>query len=222
MSWRVALLTVPAIVLVAVMNAGERLSSPTIDLPAFVLVFAGGVSLAQAYERSLDMRSSSAASGLSLPGLRSGRRSHLRSSSQSDSCSLPLAGDIRDASFASRVAVWSCRLCFVVGLGARQTVLSGYPLLPVGDSGCAGRLAGALGRPRELPRVGQLLGAVTGPFPRGSGRLAGLDSWLDLEHRGNGSVWPALMLATWLPYCPSPIEAAVTGRNDGNVQALRR
>ena len=56
MSWRVALLAVPAIVIVPGMNAAERLSSPAIDLPVFVLVIAAGISLAQAYERSLDMR----------------------------------------------------------------------------------------------------------------------------------------------------------------------
>lgn len=131
-SWRVALLTVPAIVLVAVMNAGESLSSPTIDLPAFVLVFAGGVSLAQAYERSLDMRFVIGGIGALATGVA------IRP--QVAPALVVAIGLVLFAAHRQRprrlIRIATCSLVLplmlVVGLAARQTILSGYPLFPSG------------------------------------------------------------------------------------------
>jgi hypothetical protein len=194
MSWRVAVFTVPAIVLVPIMNAGQHLTSPSIDLPAFVLVIAAGISLAQAYERSLDMRYviggiAALATGVAIrpqvaPALVAAIGLVLLSAHRRHRQSL--------VSIAMSALVLP--LVLVIGLAARQTILSGYPLFP----------SGLLAAPvdwRVPPDVLSNYRAWVSSWARSPGRspeeVGAWWTWIrgwSSRTVANGSVWPALML----------------------------
>jgi hypothetical protein len=132
MSWRLALLAVPAIVIVVASGSTYFISSPGLDLPLFVFVIAAGISLAQAFERSLDMR-------FVLGGVAA-----LATGAASRPQAVPaLVAAIGVVLFTARrrqepnllsmaVGVAALPVVLAIGLAGRQTILSGYPLWPSG------------------------------------------------------------------------------------------
>lgn len=133
-----ALLLVPATLVSVGADTGSRLSSPSIDLPAFVLVAAASLYLAAWVERGrepVDALTTTALLALAtatrplfvVPTLIAGGYLVVAST----------RGSVATAAAAVRstALVWTMPLAVLLGSAGRQAVLSGYPLFPAGFGG---------------------------------------------------------------------------------------
>jgi hypothetical protein len=128
-STTLALLSVPATVLVLGADASSRISSPSLDAPVFVLVLASGLSAAQAVERGLDPRYALGAGSALAVGL--GTRPYLALGVISSAVTFFFLA--RMASRSGLLAALVVLPSLVIGTGvlARQAMLTGYPLFPL-------------------------------------------------------------------------------------------
>lgn len=128
LSWRVALLLVPGVALLVAVDPAGRVSSPSLDVAALVFVVAGGVLLTRAAELSFDGRYVVAAGGAFGAGLAT--RPHVLPAVVVAVLVLAVRADW-PTWVARAVAFCFLPIACLVGSGARQAMLGGYPLFPL-------------------------------------------------------------------------------------------
>lgn len=128
LSSRVALLLVPAVVLIVAADPMGRVSSPSLDIAALVGVVAGGVLLARAVELSHDVRYLVAAGGAFGAALAT--RPQVAPAVIAGLGLLVLRVDWSTATTRA-LAFGLLPLASLLGSALRQTMLSGYPLFPL-------------------------------------------------------------------------------------------
>lgn len=125
---RVSILLVPATAIVVVADPMGRVSSPSLDIAALVLVVAGVVLLTRAAELGWETSHLVAAGGALGAGLAT--RPQIAPALLAGTIVLGLRTD--RISWASRALVfWVLPLACLLAAAARQTVLSGYPFFPL-------------------------------------------------------------------------------------------
>jgi hypothetical protein len=135
---RMALLLVPATIVVIGVRPEYRLSSPNLDLAAFVLYAVGALYLAECVER--DFPPAAAITSISAFALAAVTRPlYWIPASLALACALFAAGRAKGSAARGllRPAVVTCALpgALLIGWMGRQAILSGYPLFPITVAG---------------------------------------------------------------------------------------